>query len=94
MQGKAAGIRWETQDQTLILTIDRQHRRNALNPDAHHQLASLFDIFSDSDEHLVAIITGAGDKAFCSGSDLSVEPVLTAPISRRQVSLVSQNALT
>ena len=94
MQGKAAGIRWETQDQTLILTIDRQHRRNALDPDAHHQLASLFDIFSDSDEHFVAIITGAGDKAFCSGSDLSVGPVLTAPISRRQVSLVSQNALT
>ncbi len=73
MQGNAAGIRWETQDRTLILTIDRQHRRNALDPDAHHQLASLFDIFSDSDEHLVAIITGAGDKAFCSGSDPSVE---------------------
>ena len=73
MQGKAAGIRWETQDQTLILTIDRQHRRNALDPDAHHQLASLFDMFADSDEHLVAIITGAGDKAFCSGSDLSVK---------------------
>ena len=50
MQGNAAGIRWETQDRTLILTIDRQHRRNALDPDAHHQLASLFDIFSDSDE--------------------------------------------
>ena len=73
MQGNAAGIRWETQDRTLILTIDRQHRRNALDPDAHHQLASLFDIFADSDEHLVAIITGTGDKAFCSGSDLSVE---------------------
>ena len=76
MQGDAAGIRWETQDRTLILTIDRQHRRYALDPDAHHQLASLFDMFADSDEHLVAIITGAGDKAFCSGSDLSVEASL------------------
>ena len=71
MQGNAAGIRWETQDRTLILTIDRQHRRNALDPDAHHQLASLFDTFAVSDTLLVAIITGAGDKAFCSGSDLS-----------------------
>ena len=73
MQGNAAGIRWETQDRTLILTIDRQHRRNALDPDAHHQLASLFDTFAASDTLFVAIITGAGDKAFCSGSDLSVE---------------------
>lgn len=73
MQGNAAGIRWETQDRTLILTINRQHRRNALDPDAHHQLASLFDTFAASDTLFVAIITGAGDKAFCSGSDLSVE---------------------
>jgi len=73
MQGHAAGIRWETEGRTLILTIDRQHRRNALDPDAHHQLASLFDRFAESDAHLVAVVTGAGDKAFCSGSDLSVE---------------------
>ena len=73
MQGKAAGIRWETQDRTLILTIDRPHRRNALDPEAHHQLASLFDTFALNDTLLVAIITGTGDKAFCSGSDLSVE---------------------
>lgn len=73
MQGHAAGIRWKTQDQTLILTIDRQSRRNALDPEAHHQLASLFDKFADSDTLLVAIITGAGDKAFCAGSDLSAE---------------------
>ena len=55
------------------MTIDRQHRRNALHPEAHHQLASLFDTFAVSDKLLVAIITGAGNKAFCSGSDLSVE---------------------
>ena len=73
MQGQAAGIRWETQDRTLILTIDRPHRRNALDPEAHHKLASLFDTFALNDTLLVAIITGTGDKAFCSGSDLSVE---------------------
>ncbi len=55
------------------MTIDRQHRRNALHPEAHHQLASLFDTFAVSDKLLVAIITGAGNKAFCSGSDLSVD---------------------
>ena len=63
MEGAAAGIRWETKGRTLVLTIDRQDRRNALDPDAHHQLAALFDSFVDSDVHLVAIITGAGDRA-------------------------------
>jgi crotonobetainyl-CoA hydratase len=72
MEGAAAGIRWETKDRTLVLTIDRQDSRNALDPDAHHQLASLFDSFADSDAHLVAIVTGAGDRAFCAGSDLKV----------------------
>jgi crotonobetainyl-CoA hydratase len=73
MEGAASGIRWETNDRTLVLTIDRQDRRNALDPDAHHQLAALFDSFADSDVHLVAIITGAGDRAFCAGSDLTVQ---------------------
>jgi enoyl-CoA hydratase/carnithine racemase len=72
MEGAVAGIRWETKDRTLVLTIDRQHRRNALDPDAHHQLATLFDSFAESDKHLVAIITGAGERAFCAGSDLTV----------------------
>ena len=73
MQGAAAGIRWRTDDRILILTIDRQDRRNALDPDAHHQLAGLFDGFAASDLHRVAIVTGAGDKAFCAGSDLTVK---------------------
>ena len=73
MDGEAAGIRWETRDGVLVLTIDRQDRRNALDPDAHHQLADLFDRFAISDQHHVAIITGAGERAFCAGSDLSVE---------------------
>ncbi len=76
MEGVAAGIRWETNGRALVLTIDRQDRRNALDPDAHHQLAELFDSFADSDRHLVAIITGAGDRAFCAGSDLTVQASL------------------
>ena len=73
MDGECAGIRWETNDRTLVLTIDRQDRRNALDPAAHHQLATLFDGFANSDTHLVAIVTGAGDRAFCAGSDLTVK---------------------
>ena len=44
MQGNAAGIRWKTEGRTLILTIDRQNRRNALDPDA---LAALETALAD-----------------------------------------------
>ena len=71
MQAIEAGIRWETRDRILLLTIDRPHCRNALDPAAHHQLAHLIDDFHSNDALLVAIITGTGDKTFCAGSDLA-----------------------
>ena len=73
MDGKRDGIHWETDEKVLIVTIDLQRRRNALNPEAHYCLARLFDEFSENSNVQVAIITGAGDKAFCAGSDLSVK---------------------
>ena len=76
MEGNQANITWKTHRNILIVTIDNQKRRNALNPEAHHCLASIFDEFSSDSNIQVAIITGAGDKAFCSGSDLSVEDSL------------------
>ena len=73
MEGNQANITWKTHRNVLIVTIDHQHRRNALNPEAHHCLANIFDEFSSDPKIQVAIITGAGDKAFCSGSDLTVK---------------------
>src|SRR5437879_13324086 len=43
---------------------------NALHIDAHIELNRLFDEFSADPAALVAIVTGAGDKAFCAGNDL------------------------
>ena len=57
-------------DHILTITINRPEVLNAMNPAAHFELQEVFDFFAnDSDMH-VAIITGAGDKAFCVGSDL------------------------
>ena len=56
MNGRDASISRKTQDSVLIVTIDHQRRRNALNPEAHQCLADVFDEFS-SDAHIqVAII--------------------------------------
>ncbi len=54
----------------LEVTIDRPEARNALTPQAHEELGGVFDAFFSDDELWVAIITGAGDAAFCAGADL------------------------
>src|SRR5258708_4647287 len=53
-----------------IVTLSRPEVYNALHIDAHFELNKVFDDFSADPEQWVAIITGAGDKAFCAGNDL------------------------
>lgn len=53
-----------------IITIDRPEQRNALHSDAFFEFAAIFDDYEADPEQWVAIITGAGDKAFCAGADL------------------------
>lgn len=57
-------------DGVLFLTINRPHVRNALHPPAHRELSSAFDHFEADDRLNLAVISGAGDKAFCAGTDL------------------------
>jgi len=54
----------------FIVTIDRPEVMNALHPAANCELAAAFDEFAADPELWVAIITGAGDRAFSAGNDL------------------------
>ena len=71
-----------------IVTINRPEAMNALTPAANAELAEIFDDFATDPEQWVAILTGAGEKAFSAGNDLkftaralgrgeSIEPPLT-----------------
>ena len=53
-----------------IVTINRPEQMNALHRDANGELAQIFDDFQRDPEQWVAIITGAGERAFSSGNDL------------------------
>jgi len=62
--------RVDRQDHILTITLNRPEVLNAMNPGAHFELESVLDMYaSDPDLH-VAIITGAGDRSFCVGTDL------------------------
>jgi E-phenylitaconyl-CoA hydratase len=63
-------VRYDKDDQIATITINRPEAMNAMDRDTSRQLAEAFQDF-DQDEHLfVAILTGAGDKAFSAGADL------------------------
>jgi len=65
-----AGLHVEVRDRVGTVTIDRQERRNALDQSTMHAIVEAFDRFDSDPEVWVAVLTGAGDKAFCAGRDL------------------------
>ncbi|MBI4728197.1 MAG: enoyl-CoA hydratase/isomerase family protein [Acidobacteria bacterium] len=63
-------VRTERIGHVLAVTIDRPEARNALSPEMSRALAEAWASFRDDGELRAAVLTGAGDKAFCAGADL------------------------
>jgi len=63
-------LRLERDDAILTITIDRPEVLNSLHRDAHFELDRAFDLYAADPALRVAIITAAGDRAFCVGTDL------------------------
>ena len=58
------------EDGIAIITLNRPEARNALGKDIRAGLFAAWDRFERTESLRVAILTGAGDKAFCAGGDL------------------------
>jgi enoyl-CoA hydratase/carnithine racemase len=54
----------------VIVTIDNQPRRNAMTRQMMAELAALWDTFERASYRCI-ILTGAGERAFCAGADIS-----------------------
>ena len=63
----------EREGALTIVTLNRPDVMNALHPAAHFELADAFDAFAADPEQWVAIVTGAGDRAFSAGNDLKYQ---------------------
>ena len=68
----------EREGKLFIVTINRPDVMNALHPMANQELATAFDEFAADPELWVAIITGAGDRAFSAGNDLKYQATTLA----------------
>ena len=61
----------ERNDAVLRLTINRPHRRNALTDTVLLELGRAIRQASIDDSLRAIVLTGAGEKAFCAGADLT-----------------------
>jgi E-phenylitaconyl-CoA hydratase len=61
-------------DRIALVTLDRPEALNAIDPAMRAEIKSAWRRIAEDDEILVAVLTGAGDRAFCVGSDLKATP--------------------
>lgn len=63
-------IRYEHHGPVRLITIDRAQKMNSLDFAANEELIAAWREFDRDASARVAVITGAGDQAFCAGADL------------------------
>ncbi|OCX64452.1 enoyl-CoA hydratase [Thioclava sp. SK-1] len=74
----ALPLLYEKTDGVAVLTFNRPQARNAISPEVACRLADAFSDVAQDAAVRVVILTGHGDKAFCSGGDLALTlPLMT-----------------
>jgi enoyl-CoA hydratase len=61
---------YEKRGHIARITLNRPEVHNAFSPESIVRLADIWQDFNEDDDLRVALITGAGERAFCSGADL------------------------
>jgi E-phenylitaconyl-CoA hydratase len=64
------GVDFVKEGRIAYITINNPEARNSLAPEVVMGLQNAYYDFKDNDDLWVAILTGAGDKAFCAGADI------------------------
>jgi enoyl-CoA hydratase len=62
-------FQYEKKGRIAVMTINRPEAMNAFKAEMLAAMDACFDDFKDDDNLWVAILTGTGDKSFCSGMD-------------------------
>ncbi len=61
----------DRRDHTEVLTLNRPEAANSLNPELMEQLGVALQEILEDDDARVVVLTGAGERVFCAGMDLS-----------------------
>ena len=83
---------YEKRDRIGFITFNRPKVLNALNRKTMEELNDILIAAREDDEVRVLILTGAGDKSFVAGADIS-ELAVQTPVSGREAALFGQSVL-
>ena len=78
-------IIYEKRNDIGYVTLNRPHALNAYNLQMRDELYQVLAAIKDDSEVKVAIFSGAGERAFCAGADLTEFLTAPSPIVARQV---------
>lgn len=78
-------IIYEKQDDIGYVTLNRPQALNAYNLQMRDELYQVLEAIKDDPEVRIAIFRGAGERAFCSGADLTEFLTAPSPVTARQV---------
>ena len=84
-------VGYEQDGPVVTITIDRPERMNAIGPDVAEELVQAWDRFRVDDDALVAVLTGAGDEAFCAGGDLKAAFAGNPPVPTTAAEVAAHN---
>lgn len=64
-------ILFEIKNHTVLITINRPDKLNALNGQTINELEEVFESIKNNSEIFIVVITGSGEKAFVAGADIA-----------------------
>jgi E-phenylitaconyl-CoA hydratase len=71
----------ERNDGVVVITLDRPEKLNSLTREMRAELQAAWADASSDREVRAVVITGAGDRSFCTGNDLSATPPSSDPFA-------------
>lgn len=73
-EGLKGPVLYERIGAAALVTIDRPHRRNAVDGGTADALQTAYEQFIADDDAFCMVLTGSGDQSFCAGADLKAIP--------------------
>src|SRR5687767_2698708 len=63
-------VQFSVEAHVATLTLNRPEAMNSIDPETRQELIAIWNRVREDDDIWVVIVTGAGEKAFCTGADL------------------------
>jgi E-phenylitaconyl-CoA hydratase/naphthyl-2-hydroxymethylsuccinyl-CoA hydratase len=68
------GVDFKREDHVAYITLNRPEAMNSLDPESLEQLKKIWTEVREDRDIRVAVLTGAGEKSFCTGTDMKKAP--------------------